>query len=171
MTNRQRYYELVRHFRESARLKDQPFELHWNMFQSEQKEFYDAENDHKAIDGICDSMFVWLGCKIDRGQDIYLNEDWLFSWASHSASVIGADLWNAFNLVYKSNMSKLCTDAEIQPTIDKYESLGVSVIMRETESGLWACYSDSDHPDYPCGKLLKSVGFKEPDWSQEGWRV
>lgn len=81
----------------------------------------------------------------------------------------GIDLKTYLAEVNRSNFSKFCMNEELIPTIAKYQRLGVPVEMRVIEDGLHGCYvlssvTGSDGKFYPQGKLLKSVGFKEPEF-------
>ena len=73
--------------------------------------------------------------------------------------------------VHQSNMSKFCSDRfEAIQTAHKYEKLGVQCSYRTPASGITAVVSAADQTsfdgkNYPAGKLLKSVNFKEPVFS------
>ena len=81
----------------------------------------------------------------------------------------GIDLKKHLQEVNKSNFSKFCLQHEYFPTVDKYKQIGVSVYMRMLECDLHACYvlksvTGTDGKFYPAGKLLESIGFKEPSF-------
>ena len=84
-------------------------------------------------------------------------------------AIHGIDLKKHLQEVNKSNFSKFCLQHEYFPTVDKYNRIGVSVDMRMLEGDLYACYvlksiTGTDGKFYPAGKLLKSIGFKEPSF-------
>ena len=77
----------------------------------------------------------------------------------------GINLRGAFDLVHESNMSKLCTDDDIKPTIEKYKALGVSLEWREVGDGLYSAHTSNETEHAPVGKLMKPISYKKPDWS------
>lgn len=154
------YLEQVKGFRKLVGLDaGQPVELHDKLIREELSELADA---------LADSVVVVAGMYADGKCD----RDW---YNSHIGGLMEAAYWTcinldaAFDIVHKSNMSKLCTPDEIEPTRRKYNAIGVAVEFRETSDNLFGCYSCGGHPDYPEGKLLKSVGYRAPDWSGEEW--
>lgn len=161
----------VKHFRDCVGLGQNLPSLHRALFDEENEEFYDATCDSEVADALADMIFIWCGALLDLKKPIYRTDEWLWTYVQDQAEIVGIDLRGAFDLVYESNMSKLCTINDIAPTIAKYEALGVTVDFRQISNDLFAVYSDCDHVDYPRGKLLKPVSFKEPDWSREDvWR-
>ena len=87
------------------------------------------------------------------------------------------DIRKAFDMVHASNMTKPCTPDEIAETEAKYAAMEIDVEFKPTADGLFACFCVADRREnpperIPHGKLLKSVGFREPDWSDESrWRL
>lgn len=79
------------------------------------------------------------------------------------------------NIVQAANMSKLCKLDEVQPTIDKYNQIGVECDEVEVADGLYAIYcvktaTGKDGKFYPAMKLLKCINWHEPGWSNiEEW--
>lgn len=74
------------------------------------------------------------------------------------------------DIVQAANMSKLCKLDEVQPTIDKYNKIGIQCHEKAVSDGLYAVYCDmtatgKDGKFYPAKKLLKCVNWHEPDWS------
>lgn len=157
------YLEKVKEFRSLTGINGQPEELHDKLIREELAELADA---------LADSVVVACGAHSDH-PDRY-SKGRLMSWllglemaAAHADINLGA----AFGIVHRSNMSKLCTRDEIEATERKYDDLGVTVEFTEVSDGMYACRSACDHPDYPRGKLLKSVGYQSPDWSGEEWML
>lgn len=80
----------------------------------------------------------------------------------------GFDADRDMERVHASNMSKFCaTNEECIKTGAKYEELGVQVNYRRQPNGMYAVVSaynqiGRDGKEYPVGKLLKSINFKEP---------
>lgn len=171
------YLEKVKEFRAATGLDSgQSVELHDKLIREELAETasaianYDGSISAKSLiaDGYADTVVVLCGKTLDG----YISESDLdihISCIMKNAADRGINLEVAFNIVHASNMSKLCTEDELEPTMQKYNKLGVAVEFRQISDGLFACYSLIGTDDYPAGKLLKSVGFKEPDWSGEDW--
>ena len=75
--------------------------------------------------------------------------------------------------VFVSNLSKFDTKIEVaEQGVEKYKNLGVSTVIEPvTHDGVtyYVIKSDRDQivngKDYPKGKFLKSVEFKEPVWA------
>ena len=153
------YLEKVKQFRNLTGINGQPEELHDKLIREELAELADA---------LADSVVVWCG----KCADGYISEGTLRSAISdiHAAAFDSdINLDAAFEIVHRSNMSKLCTRDEIEATEYKYCQAGVVVEFTEVSDGLYACRSACDHPDYPRGKLLKSVSYQAPDWSGDEW--
>lgn len=110
-------------------------------------EAVDASNVIEIADGIGDMLFVLI----------------------QLANIYGIDVYKVVKAVYDSNMSKLVKESDIQATREKYKEQGIELdfvaIPSQTE------YEDGAFTRlYVCknkytGKVLKSVAFKEPDFS------
>src|SRR5690554_457148 len=157
------YLEKVKEFRNLTGINGQPEELHDKLIREELAELADA---------LADSVVVACGANSDHPERY--SKGWLDGWlldlqmaATHADIKLDA----AFEIVHRSNMSKLCTLDEIEATERKYNDLGVFVEFDLVSDGLYACRSACDHPDYPRGKLLKSVSYQAPDWSGEEWML
>lgn len=154
------YLEKVQEFRRATGLDaGQPEALHDALIREELAE---------TADGLIDSIFVWCG----KASDGLITMSELLGRIQnikHAAEWLGINIDAAFKIVHKSNMSKPCTQDEIEATRRKYNALGVAVEFRETSDNLFNCYSKGGNPDYPEGKLLKSVGYRAPDWSGDEW--
>ena len=74
--------------------------------------------------------------------------------------------------VHRSNMGKFCHSIEeVEATIEQYRLQGV-VGRSKKKKGLWAIVSTQDQHDntgkfFPKGKLLKSVQYFEPEFSND----
>ena len=155
------YLEKVKEFRDLTGINGQPEDLHDKLIHEELAELADA---------LADSVVVWCG----KCADGYISRATLNGALSdlHAAAFDSdINLDAAFEIVHRSNMSKLCTIKELDATILKYNDLGVAVEFTEVSDGLYACRSVCDHPDYPRGKLLKSASYQAPDWSGEEWML
>lgn len=167
----------VKAFRDAVGLTQNTPELHRKLFDEEQQEFYDAESDADVADALADMIFIWCGAMLDLKRPIYRDEEWFWSYVQYQAQIAGINLKGAFDLVYESNMSKLCIHSEIYETIHKYDQIGVLIDFKPVEHELFAAYSaydqtGKDGKEYPEGKLLKSCRYHEPDWSKESvWRI
>ena len=166
------YLEKVKEFRTATGLDaGQPIELHDKLIREEWEELFRAAYslDRAGVaDGIADIMVVTCGKYLD-GYTVYReieSEIWKLDDCARAWRI---NLDAAFQLVHESNMSKLCTTDELKPTMAKYEAIGVTLEIKPVQDGLFAVFSATDHPDYPKGKLLKSVGYHEPDWSGDEW--
>lgn len=79
---------------------------------------------------------------------------------TQAANSYGIDLEKAVDCVHVSNMSKICqSKLDLELTINKYEELGVELSVHETGEDRWVVKRASD------GKVMKSVNYKEPDFS------
>lgn len=154
------YLEKVKEFRRATGLDaGQSEELHDKLIREELSELADA---------LADSVVVWCG----KCADGYISEEHLKHEIANldgAATLKGVDLDAAFKIVDRSNMSKLCTTQEIMATSLKYMDIGVITEFDLVSDDLYACRSGCDHPDYPRGKLLKSVEYRGPDWSGDEW--
>lgn len=162
--------EKVRQFREAFGLKQDDVELHKKLVIEEMSEYKDAKTIADKADALADSVFVTAGGIID-GFDIF---EPYFREVQVLALVDDIDLPRAVDAVFTSNMSKLCSIDQITETHDKYLKIGVPVhfdiVDEMDESAGFRCICThsvigKDGKEYPAGKLLKSVGYVEPDWS------
>lgn len=173
MTNQQlkgRLIDIVEDFRATFDLRQDDESLHRNLFLEEDQEYQDAETMAEVADALADCVFVAAGAIID-GFD---NFSAFLANTIHCAGQEEIDLLRATQTVYTSNMSKLCSRDEIKQTADKYAALGVVVHFEPVDeldesAGFRVICTDTvtgtDGKEYPAGKLLKSVGYQEPDWS------
>lgn len=85
-----------------------------------------------------------------------------------AAAAFGIDINSAFNIVHKSNMSKLCiSEEEAQKTVEYYKSISPdspkyydSPAYRESKApGKWIVYNEST------SKVLKSINYTPADFS------
>lgn len=125
-------------------------------------------------DALADMIFIYLGYVADHGADI-IPANWVMDGIQKTATNYNIDLLRAFNLVYDSNMSKLCTTGEFDVTIAKYAKEGIEVEFREipAEPGRYAVYCVHDPAgNLPKGKLLKPVGYFKPQWIEDtSWYI
>lgn len=169
--------EIVREFREASGLKQDDENLHSKLFAEEHAEYHEATTNNNLVekaDALADMAFVSAGGIVD-GFETYNNarlDSVIFT--SENEEI---DLLRATKTVFDSNMSKLCSRDEIKPTADKYAAIGVAVHFEPVdeldESAGFRCICSesvisSDGKEYPKGKLLKSVGYRSPDWSYLG---
>lgn len=154
------YLDKVKEFRAATGLDaGQPEELHDALIREELSELADALADSVVVlCGKCADGFI-------SAMTCHREIDSL----NYAAEEVCINLAVAFNIVHTSNMSKLCKRDEVEATERKYNELGVAVEFREVSDDLFACYSVGGNPDYPEGKLLKSVGYRDPDWSGDEW--
>ena len=167
-------------------------QLQRDLLRSELEEWRDAEIVVDQVDGMCDAIVcayggLYLLSEFDPFRllvgyaEFYEHDSLSFSdmlsstmlpfpicFAVQSALDADVDIYRALHEVNQSNFSKFCTSTEIKPTIDKYQALGVTLRFEQIEEGLSAAYveSSTDAVKYPVGKLMKSVGYREPDL---GW--
>lgn len=128
----------------------------------------------EAADGLTDSIVTISGLLVD----------YPLSGAAHSKEValkhiqglieamqdIGFDPYACVDKVQAANMSKVCTADNVEKTEEKYSALGVKTFRRELSSGFFGvfCAEDVTGVDgkfYPANKLLKSIDWFEPNWS------
>jgi len=123
-------------------LTDKPdlVKLRMSLIDEEHKETIEATQNNdliEVIDGLTDLLYVTYG----------------------TLSSYGVNADQAFHLVHKSNMSKLCTsEAEAQETVQWYstnEKRYDSPAYRKADHGnYWVVYNEST------GKILKSINYK-----------
>ncbi|MGB2063566.1 MAG: hypothetical protein ACPHUL_00325 [Marinomonas gallaica] len=169
---KQQLIEKVREFRNAFGLKQDDVFLHHELLQEEEREFIEAEENHdikEMADALADCIFVAAGGLIDGFSEFNVPINNCINLAAEK----GVDLPRAVDAVFTSNMSKLCSKQEIKPTADKYAFIGVDVHFEPVdeldESAGFRCIcthtvTGDDGKEYPAGKLLKSVGYKEPCW-------
>ena len=155
------YLEKVKEFRNLTGINGQSEDLHDKLIRDELAELADA---------LADSVVVVAGKRAD-GLTSDAEYRHRIGHIMESAYWAGINLDAAFEIVHRSNMSKLCTRDEIEATERKYNDIGVWVEFTEVSDGLYACRSACEHSDYPRGKLLKSVSYQAPDWSGEEWML
>lgn len=162
--------EIVRDFRVAFGLRQDDLDLHLALLAEESNEFLDAKNKRDLADALADMVFVAAGGVIDGFPQFEDDINFTVIPLSKDENI---DLLRATKTVYVSNMSKLCQRDEIKPTADKYAAIGVAVHFEPVdeldESAGFRCICSEtvigeDGKEYPKGKLLKSVGYKEPDW-------
>jgi len=95
-------------------------------------------------------------------------------YSSYSAGVaFEADLDAAFDIVHRSNMSKLCKTEDIaQATVAKYEDM-IAKGDKKYDSPAYRRASDGKHwvvYNEPTGKVLKSMLWAAPDFTAIGVR-
>lgn len=164
--------EKVRVFREAfdfSQSADDP--IHYRLTLEETDELIDAFIEPEPLmrrvavaDALADRVFTSCGGIID-GCDMHHYLDKTIKWAER----FDMDLPRAVDAVFTSNMSKLCTSDQVEPTRAKYSSIGV-IVHFEAVGDNFRCIcshavTGDDGKEYPAGKLLKSVGYQEPDFS------
>jgi hypothetical protein len=173
MTNAKYYLQKVKEFRDACGIHQIDNELHLNLLNEESMKLAlaAAKNDiDQVADAFADLVVVYTGWQIDAEPPIEY-ECWL-NIMEDKARKAGINLRGTFDLVHESNMTKLCSTEEIQPTIDKYKSLGVELEWREVGDGLWSAHAANDTEHAPRHKLLKPTSYKKPDWSKrEQWEL
>jgi hypothetical protein len=90
--------------------------------------------------------------------------DWIEFLAHIEASArsLGFDFDADMDAVNASNMSKFChTEAQARETVKFFNRIGVSTELRHID-GFIAVVSAEDQPNFPAGKLLKSVNYQPP---------
>lgn len=117
-----------------------------SLIEEEFNELKNAINNNdmvEVIDGLCDLLYVIYG----------------------TGQAFGIDLDKAFDIVHKSNMSKLChTEEEAKETIEYYKTLpgfeNMNIKYRPSENGDFYIVYNSE-----TGKILKSKYFNHPNFS------
>ena len=120
-------------------------------------------------DALADMIFIYLGYVLDHAADI-IPANWVMFGIEQTAARHNIDIRNAFDLVFASNMSKLCTTDYFDATIAKYAEQSIDIEFREvpTQPGRYAAYCVHDPAgNLPKGKLLKPVNYFEPKWLED----
>jgi len=128
--------------------KDNPdlTKLRLDLITEECKEFVDAVKDHdftEMVDALADILYVVYG----------------------AGASFGVDLDKAFDIVHKSNMSKVCkTEEEAKQTVEWYREnhLDTYDTPAYRKSGeYWIVYNQSS------GKVLKSINYEKVDFEMD----
>lgn len=160
--------EKVREFREAFGLKQDDVYLHHELFLEEDQEYQDAETQADIADALADCVFIAAGAIVDGFSEFNV----ALRNTIHCAGQEGIDLPRAVDTVFTSNMSKLATPEQVDATAEKYHKLGVPVRFEQAPTAemmfrvvCTETVTGKDGKVYPAGKLLKSIGYIEPDWS------
>lgn len=124
-------------------------DLRMNLIREEVKELEDAVKNHdytETVDALADILYVVYGM----------------------GSSIGIDLDEAFDIVHKSNMSKLCTSPEeAEKTVEWYKNEYIakrqpydSPAFRQSECGTYYVVFNQS-----TGKILKSINYTPADFT------
>lgn len=151
---------------------------HLFFYDEEAKEFFDAVQDNdpvEMLDALGDMIFVAWGITHHLQLDepmaasqmsiLYVLEKMKLAEPQRVATEV-------FEEVVRSNFSKFCqTEEEAQTTVQHYaDKLSVEVAYKPVED-FFIIYSTqdqkgSDGKDYRANKILKSVNFSEPNFSE-----
>lgn len=173
------YTDQVRHLRESACMPigsgiNADHALHLRLLTEEQQEYIDGTitmDRRMMADALGDIVVVACGYSVDAEDHALIDVGQTVLLASKAAEAHLINLPGAFMLIYESNMSKLCTEEQRDPTVRKYAELGVELEFRDAGNGLWSVFAANDTAAAPKGKWLKGVGYREPNWeSIEIWQ-
>lgn len=138
--------------------------LHEELFTSEYFEFIDHKGElWRQADGLVDQLVIYGGWLLDGTPPVPYET--FREHAEATASAIGINLLESFDLVHDSLMSKVCKGSEIAATEAKYHELGVEIEWRESSDDLFAAFAANTTPHAPKGKLLKCASYHEPNWA------
>ena len=97
------------------------------------------------------------GAKSSCVTDLYAPELNLIDTLLAAGEELNFSILDAWDIVHKSNMSKLCTTQdEVESTQRKYKGEGIETEAVPVEDGLTAVKRKSD------GKVLKNINWQEP---------
>lgn len=93
------------------------------------------------------------------------------------AKCMGFNILDCFKIVHKSNMTKLCySEEEASLTINKYKKLFLETNdpkykfptskIVDLKKNIWMVSNKDPSTGSECAKVLKSINFKEPDFSK-----
>ena len=146
--------------------------LHTSLIIEELSELVTAGTLPDAADAIIDAVFVLVGREAQHGNyipEIEVFVDVLIAVAMRN-DIPFVKVWD---IVFKSNMSKLCPDMnDYEKSKEYYLELGVAVVGEKQSNGKIAvkCLDDVTYVDakgveksIKKGKLLKSVSYKKAD--------
>jgi len=124
----------------------------------------------EAADGMTDTIVTLAGAYWDADDSTSIASLILIEGVIESMKNIGLDPDECMAIVHEANMSKLCRYFDIDPTFEKYKSIGVESYLNQVNDKDFALYSSQDQRDnegkfYPKHKLLKAHNWHEPDWS------
>ena len=169
------YINKTREFRDMIGLVQPDEKTHSDMYQSEARELDLATTKAEAADALADMVVVMSGWCVDFPEK---EKDFprFIEKMETLSEFNGVNLKAAFDIVNASNITKICTEDEITPTIIKYKKIGIKIEFKEPSDGIFVAYSVKDQwdefsNDYPAGKMLKSINYQAPDWSGTEWQA
>jgi hypothetical protein len=142
--------------------------LHLQMYASEMNEYVTATNNNdlpQIADAMGDIITVAAGYALDAGPYAMIQFDSILTMLEAAADRHNIILHGAFLLVHESNMSKLCTAAEIELTRKKYADRGVYLDFKPVPGDLFSVFARNSTDDTPKGKWLKGISYAEPNWA------
>lgn len=128
------------------------------------------EELEEAVDGLTDSIVTLAGLALDGPEGADKAASDAVARIVLAMQHIGFRPNECMDIVHAANMSKLCSDDEVDPTIQYYAELGVECTKDEVSQGEWAIKCAEtvigfDGKEYKSKKLLKCINWHEPDWS------
>ena len=149
--------------------------LHTKLFAEELFEFLTGiaeKSQQDTADALGDILVVACGYVLDAREHAEIDIEEVVRMATKAAQGFDINLPGAFMLIHDSNMSKLCTYEQREPTRLKYAERGIEVEFRDTGTGLWSAFAANSADGIPKGKWLKGVGYHEPAWDRTGvWQA
>ncbi|WP_273860697.1 nucleoside triphosphate pyrophosphohydrolase family protein [Photobacterium sp. GSS17] len=145
---------------------------HTALLVEELTELATAKTKVAQADAVVDSIYVHMG----RLVQMNLFDPVQHSWAAYPIKILievsdrlGLPLVEIFDEVHQSNMSKVANnEEELKQSVDVLTSKGYEVTTSKIQHQNREYYvikaaKDSDTLGIKAGKVLKSVGFREPD--------
>jgi hypothetical protein len=153
--------------------------LHRDLFCEEMVELSTAVGRDDHIDAIVDSVYVYVGIMAHEGLEwghiagstplILLPIEALLA----SAAAMDFNFLDAWDIVHRSNLSKLCDTDNVDRTVEHYKKQGVlayseKVILEIDGPTRFRVKVKKHCKDwhgkfYPAGKVLKSIGYQPAD--------
>ena len=130
------------------------------------------EEVEEAADALADTIVTCLGLYLDT-QDSCKKTEMIYMAQNsiRAAALLGFDINKVMDKVQAANMSKVCPSMDVAKQTKKYyHSIGVEAYIRDMPNGSFAVFSSEDQKgsngkNFPAHKLLKSIEWFEPDYS------
>lgn len=174
----QHFFESVAEFRKvfglpiATRMLPHEDDNHTALFVEELTELATAKTKVAQADAVVDSIYVHMG----RLVQMNIFDPVHNSWQAYPIKILievsdrlGLPLLEIFDEVHQSNMSKVVnTEEELKQSIDVLTSKGYEVTTSKVHYHGKDYYvikvaHDSDELGVKAGKVLKGIGFREPD--------
>jgi len=157
-------------------------ELHIELLREELIEGFSSTERALQIDGIIDSAYVVMGYFVENSltyETLKMQHPYLLGLLDTflcAAENLKFNFFDAWGIVHRSNLSKICTLANVGLTLDFYRELGISAAADPVHSehtvgeALFIVKVKETtvlgDKTFPSGKVLKCIEYMEADLSR-----